>query len=55
MIASKKGLKDIVKLLIKYGAIVNIRDNGGLTALKYAKNNGHNDIAELLKQANNKT
>jgi len=42
------GHKRIVKALLAKGAKVNLRDNGGGTALKYAKTQ---QIKELLKVA----
>ena len=43
--------KGIVQHLLKHGADVNYRDENGDTALTIAKNFGHNEIANVLKQA----
>ena len=40
---------EIVKLLLENGADVNIKDDVGKTALDYAKQNGFNEVYELLK------
>ena len=40
----------LVRELIKSGANVNIKDKYGNTALDYAKDEGHNDIVELLSK-----
>ena len=42
---------EIVKLLITYGADVNIKDKNGLTALMWAARKGHHDIVESLLNA----
>lgn len=41
----------IVKTLIDAGANVNAKDKNGRTTLMYARENGHTEIVELLKQA----
>ncbi|MCL4361636.1 ankyrin repeat domain-containing protein [Candidatus Dependentiae bacterium] len=54
MVASKNGLKDIVRILIKAGANVYKKNYIGLTALDYAKENGHTDIVKILREAQKK-
>jgi len=44
------GHKDIVELLITEGANVNARDGGSRTPLFYAKDQGNNEIVELLRK-----
>ena len=50
MYASLFGYIEIVKELIKAG--VDIKDRYGDTALDWAKDEGHNDIVELLRNSN---
>ena len=47
--ASYKGHDDIVKLLVDHGADPNIADKNGITALKWAENQGNTEVVELLK------
>ena len=49
-IAAQKGLKSIVELLLANGAEVGARDDMFETPLKYAVEDGHGDVAELLRQ-----
>ncbi|MFB0566615.1 MAG: ankyrin repeat domain-containing protein [Candidatus Aminicenantaceae bacterium] len=49
-IATLKGVRDIVGLLINAGYDVNATDNGGKTPLHYAAQHGHKKITELLIQ-----
>ena len=44
----RKGYRDVVDLLIKYGVRVTTMDDGGTTPLKEACQNGYLEIAELL-------
>ena len=46
--ASSKGHKDIVELLLKYKADVNIEDQHGNTPLIKACRGGHSKIVEIL-------
>ena len=47
--ASGRGLKDIVELLLKHNADVNINNKIGCTSLIKAYMHGKKDIADLLK------
>jgi ankyrin repeat protein len=49
-IATLKGVRDIVSLLVNGGYDVNATDNAGKTPLHYAARHGHKKIAELLIQ-----
>lgn len=51
MWASYKGHENVVNLLIKYGANLDIKDNLGNTALMMADANGHLNIVNLLIDA----
>jgi ankyrin repeat protein len=48
--ASKNGHLEIVKLLLQYDAHVNAGSHYGKTALMYADENQHDDVADLLRQ-----
>jgi ankyrin repeat protein len=50
IVASLIGNEEIIKILLDAGAEVNAKDKGGYTALVWATENGHADIAGLLKQ-----
>ena len=50
MYAASNGQSEIAKLLISAGADVNIKNNGGKSALMLAKYNSHRDIVKLLEQ-----
>jgi len=54
ILASALGHKKVVKLLLEYGADIDIKDQNGMTALKYAVKNGYKEIVELLKSAKTK-
>ena len=45
----QEGHLEIVKLLLKKGAKRDVRDNTGKTALDFAKERDHKEIAALLK------
>ena len=52
MIASCDGFTEIVNILLKLNAKINIKDNSSRdTALHYASINGHLDIVLLLLQS----
>jgi len=42
------GRRDIVELLLSFGASVDLTDDGGLTALHNAASFGHADVARVL-------
>jgi ankyrin repeat protein len=50
MDASAVGNYDVVDLLIKHGADINLKNNYGKTALYIASVNRKNDIVDLLKK-----
>ncbi len=50
MDASAVGNYDVVDLLIKHGADINVKNNYGKTALYIATVNKKNDIVDLLKK-----
>lgn len=43
-----KGQKDVVQLLLEYGARIDDRDNDGITAIMYASYHGHASAIEVL-------
>ena len=47
-VATKSGQKEVVRLLISYGADVNAEDASGETALYSASESGYEDIVEIL-------
>ncbi|CAL4089268.1 unnamed protein product, partial [Meganyctiphanes norvegica] len=49
--ACSKGHINVVKLLIKEGANVNIKDKEGWRPLRAARRNQHNGIAQVLEEA----
>ena len=51
MAAAGKGHTDTVRALLGAGADLNAKDKESKTALTYAKENDHNEIVQLLKQA----
>lgn len=48
--AASNGHQTVVELLLKKGATVDAKDEGGLTSLHYASHNGHFEYVELLIQ-----
>ncbi|XP_076676943.1 uncharacterized protein LOC143373497 [Andrena cerasifolii] len=46
--ASLQGHKDVIKMLLKNGATVNVADNGKNTPLHYAALRGHEKVVEVL-------
>jgi ankyrin repeat protein len=51
MHASEKGHVNVVKLLIKHGADINAKNKNGDTALSFAENNSHTEVAHILREA----
>jgi hypothetical protein len=49
MLAAREGQTENVRLLLKAGANVMLADIDGWTALRYALENSHHDVAEMLK------
>ena len=49
MTAAAEGLADVVRILLAAGADRDIRDEDGDTALTFAKQNGHSEVAALLE------
>lgn len=54
MIAAQKANKEVVGVLIDYGAEVNDRDSDGDTALDYALAEGNSDIADYIQSRGGK-
>ena len=52
MMATGKGLSEVVELLLQNGAHPNIHSNKGLTALMYACNHGNSKVAKCLLRYN---
>lgn len=50
MHAAKAGHTEMVKLLLKYGAIVTAQSDDGWTALMLAEAGGHGDIIQILRE-----
>jgi hypothetical protein len=48
MFASERGLLELARLLIKHGANINARNHDGQTAIDVARQNGNENIVELL-------
>lgn len=51
MIAAKKGNEELVQMLIKSGANVNLSDNEGWTPLIAAAHKGHKEVCKILLDA----
>ena len=49
MTAAAEGLADVVRILLAAGANRDIKDKDGDTALTFAKQNGHSEVAALLE------
>jgi ankyrin repeat protein len=49
--ASERGHVNVVKYLIKHGANINAKKKNGDTALSLAENNGHTEVARILREA----
>ena len=50
-VAAMRGHRECVEVLIKAGADTSMRDSNGATALQVAEENGHGDIAAMLRSA----
>ena len=46
--ASRRSFKDIVEILLMHGANIHAKDFIGFSALSFAIENNHQDIAKLL-------
>ena len=46
--AARHGYKEIVKLLLTYGADINLRDSNGFNAAHWAKINEFVDIVDMI-------
>ncbi|XP_075918295.1 3'-5' RNA helicase YTHDC2-like [Petromyzon marinus] len=51
MVAAGRGLIDIVELLLRMGADVNLKDSNGMNAFDWAKKFHESDMAELLESS----
>lgn len=51
MFAGAEGNTRVISLLLDHGADPDLKDKDGDTAESFARQNGHNDAAELLKKA----
>ena len=51
MFASAEGHIEVVRLLLKHKADPGLRDKDDDTAENFARQNGHTEIAELLKKS----
>jgi len=49
MTAAAEGLAEVVRILLTAGADPDIKDKDGDTALTFAKQNGHSEVAALLE------
>lgn len=49
MVAAARGNYDVTEQLLNLGANVNIRSSNEMTALEWAKKQGHIEVAELLQ------
>ena len=49
ILASNRGLMEIVKLLLENGANVNVVDNSGDTALIVANRHGYTEITDVIQ------
>ncbi len=51
MFATAEGNREVVQVLLDHGADPSLQDKDGDTALTFAKNNNHSEIATLLERA----
>jgi ankyrin repeat protein len=51
MFAAAEGHADIVRMLLDHGADPGLIDIDGESAVTFAENNGHNDVAAILRRA----
>ncbi|XP_037539044.1 ankyrin repeat domain-containing protein SOWAHC [Nematolebias whitei] len=51
--AAKQGRQDVVEMMLRSGADINIRSHGGYTALHLASIHGHQDIVQTLISSHN--
>ena len=51
IIAAKKDFPDVVGFLLQHGADETIEDNGGLTAVQWAEENGNDDDIRVFSEA----
>jgi len=51
MWAASRGDREVVQLLMKAGADVNFKNQGGYTALMLAEFNGYSGVVRILKAA----
>ena len=54
MEAAVRGHSEIVRVLIKNGARIDLKDNNGKTALQMAESNNHREVIQILKSAGTK-
>jgi ankyrin repeat protein len=51
MTAAAEGQLDVVRLLLSRGADPSVKDEDGDTAMSFALEKGHPEVAELLREA----
>jgi ankyrin repeat protein len=49
MLAAQKGQAEMVRLLLEKGAMIDVKNREGKSALDIALQGGHREISELLK------
>jgi len=54
MFAGAEGNQEVISLLLEHGADPDLKDKDGDTAESFARQNGHNNAADLLKKASGK-
>lgn len=55
MLSSDKGHSNVAKLLLDYGALINLNNNYGRSALMIASRQGHREVTQLLLENGVKT